>query len=257
MSVVVAILVKNKEIFLPLYLSCLYKQTYNKKNMHLYIRTNDNTDQSIPLLKSFIEKYGHEYGSVYYKDDPICENLKNYKAHEWNYERFRILAKIRQESIEYAKKMQADYFVVDCDNFIIPETLEKMYKLRELGVISPMLRTNFNYSNFHYDVNSNGYYITHPDYMDVRYRNKKGVFIVKVVHCVYFIHKQHLTDITYTDGTDRHEYVIFSDHLRKKEIGQYLDNREEYGLITFAETKEEFDKYLIETHFTTPVSITL
>jgi hypothetical protein len=117
-------------IFLPIFLSCIYNQTYDKKNIHLYIRTNDNTDNTIELLKLFIEKYGSEYGSIYYNDEDISENLKKYGEHEWNCERFKILGKIRQDSIDYAKKLNADYFVVDCDNFIIPITLEQMMKNR-------------------------------------------------------------------------------------------------------------------------------
>lgn len=250
MAIVVAILAKNKEIFLPLYLSCIYQQTYPKKQIHLYIRTNDNTDATPDLLTQFIEKYGAEYGSIYYNADPISERLKTYKEHEWNTERFSILGKIRQDSIEYAKQMQADYFVVDCDNFIRPQTLEKMFKLRELGIVAPMLKTDYNYSNYHSAVDANGYYIPDPDYLNIRYWHKKGVYAVKVVHCVYFIHQDYLKDICYDDHSCRYEYVIFSDTLRKKKIEQYLDNREDYGVISFSTTKEALADYLVKTGFT-------
>jgi hypothetical protein len=253
MAIVIAILAKNKEIFLPLYLSCLYHQTYDKKQMHLYIRTNDNTDGTADLLQKFIAKYGTEYASIYYNDDSISESLKKYKEHEWNAERFTILGKIRQESIEYAKKLQADYFVVDCDNFIQPQTLEKMYKLRELGIVAPMLKTNYNYSNYHSAVDANGYYMSDPDYFNIRYRHKKGVYAVKVVHCVYFINECHLMDICYDDHSNRYEYVIFSDTLRKKQIEQYVDNREDYGVISFSTSAEDLAKYLINTGFDMPL----
>ena len=249
MSIVIAILAKNKEIFLPMYLNCIYNQTYSKKNIHLYFRTNDNTDNTIEILKNFIEKYGNEYASIYYNDEDICKNLKNYGEHEWNCERFVILGKIRQESIEYAKNLNADYFVVDCDNFIIPNTLEKMYKLRELNVISPMLITTCHYSNYHYDVDDNGYYKDHEEYHKLRYRSKTGVYSVKVVHCTYFINNNILNDICYNDESYRYEYVIFSDTLRKKKIEQYLDNRENYGVISFSSTKEEMNDLLVQTGF--------
>ena len=250
MSVVFAILAKNKEIFLPIFLNCLYNQTYTKKDIHLYIRTNDNTDKTTDILKQFIEKYSNEYGSVFYNEESVCENLKKYGEHEWNCERFKILGKIRQDSIDYAKSLNADYFVVDCDNFIMPNTLEKMYKLRELGVVAPMLRTDNDYSNFHYEVDKNGYYMTHPEYFTILNRQKKGVYSLKVVHCVYFINNAVLKDICYDDNSRRYEYVIFSDTLRKKQIEQYLDNREDYGVISFSNTKEELDAYLIKTGFT-------
>ena len=250
MSVVIAILAKNKEICLPIFLNCLYNQTYAKKDMHLYIRTNDNADKTTDILKQFIEKYGNEYGSVFYNEESICENLKKYGEHEWNSERFNILGKIRQDSIEYAKSLNADYFVIDCDNFIIPNTLEKMYKLRELCVVAPMLRNDDLYANFHYDVDANGYYAKHPEYSILLNREKKGVYPVKVVHCVYFINNATLNDICYNDNSHRHEYVIFSDTLRKKKIEQYLDNREKYGVVSFYNTKLEVDMLLNKTGFT-------
>jgi hypothetical protein len=250
MAIVIAILAKSKEIFLPIYLTCIYNQTYDKKNIHLYIRTNDNTDNTTTILKEFITAHGSEYGSVYYNEDNISENLKKYSEHEWNSERFKILGKIRQDSIDYAKSIQADYFVIDCDNFIKPNTLEKMYQLRELGVIAPMLITDNHYSNYHYDIDVNGYYKNHDEYFTLRYRAKKGVYSVKVVHCVYFIHNCHLNDISYDDNSYRFEYVIFSDTLRKKQIEQYLDNRQEYGVICFSSSKEELTNYLNKLNFT-------
>ncbi len=44
-----------------------------------------------------------------------------------------------------------------------------------------------------------------------------------------------IPDLTYQDGTERHEYVIFSDSARKAGIPQYLDNRQVYGYVTFGE----------------------
>jgi len=249
MTVVIALLVKDKEIFLPLFLTCIYNQVFNKKNIHLYIRTNDNKDRTTNILKYFVNKYGKEYASVYYDDKDISPNLKKYAEHEWNAERFKILGKIRQESIDYAKKLNADYFVVDCDNLILPHTLEEMYKLRELGVISPMLKTNTNYSNYHYDIDENGYYKDHPEYLQLYNYVKRGIHSVKVVHCTYYIHNKFLKDVYYDDNSYRYEYVIFSDSLRKKNIEQYLDNRNYYGIISFSASKAEFSKYLIDTKF--------
>jgi hypothetical protein len=244
MSIVIAILAKTKEIFLPIYLNCIYNQTYERKNIHLYIRTNDNTDDTANILKQFIDKHGQEYGSVYYNEDNISENLKKYGEHEWNSDRFKILGKIRQESIEYAKQLNADYFVVDCDNFITSNTLETMYKLRELGVVAPMLTTDSAYSNYHYDVDDNGYYKSHDEYFKILGRHKLGVYPVKVVHCTYFINNNVLNDVCYDDESYRYEYVIFSHLLRKKRIEQYLDNRTHYGVISFNSKKEELIDYL-------------
>lgn len=246
-DVVIAILAKDKEPVLSFFLDCIYKQTYPKKNIHLYIRTNDNRDNTERILTNFIEKYGDEYASVWFDASSISEQLKQYSSHEWNPFRFNLLGKIRQDSIEYAKNIQAHYFVVDCDNFLIPITLEKMMKNRMDGVVSPMLRT-WNkvskpfYSNFHYSVNNNGYYSPHDYYYFILQRKIIGRIEVKCVHCTYFIPNPYLPFIKYIDGSERYEYVIFSDGLRKKNIPQYIDNTHQYGYLTFVETSEAFEK---------------
>ena len=48
-TIVVAILAKDKAHCLPFYLQCIYNQTFPKKKTHLYIRTNDNNDNTQPL----------------------------------------------------------------------------------------------------------------------------------------------------------------------------------------------------------------
>jgi len=242
-DIVIAILAKDKEFCLPLYLECIYKQTVPKSHVHLYIRTNDNKDNTIDVLKQFIKDHESEYASIHLDDSNISESLKEFGHHEWNSHRCKILGKIRQESIEYAKKRKAHYFVADCDNFIVPETIAELLKNSENGIIAPMLNSNRDgdvaYSNYHYDIDKNGYLKKHELYTKVLYRNIKGLIEVPVVHCTYFINNKFLNDIVYDDESYRYEYVIFSHNLRKKKIPQMLDNRQFYGIIEFSQTDEE------------------
>jgi len=241
-DVVIAILAKDKAFALPFYLKCIYNQIYSKKNIHLYIRTNDNNDLTVEILKQFIQDYGNEYGSVYFDESNISDSLKIYGHHEWNAERFKILGKIRQESINYAFSLNAHYFVVDCDNFITPLTLKQLVKNSHNGVISPMLVSDSCYSNYHNKIDENGYMKQDELYYKILNKDIKGIIEVPVVHCTYFIHKTFLKHISYSDETNRHEYVIFSNVLRKKQIKQYLDNQEFYGFLEFASTSEYIRK---------------
>jgi len=257
---VIAILAKDKETVLSFYLNCIYNQTYPKKYIHLYIRTNDNKDDTTRILTEFTEKYGNEYASVYFDYSSISDDLKKYSNHEWNSFRFNILGKIRQESVDYAYKLNAHYFVADCDNFIIPTTIENLFKNKELGIISPMLRTlqnksisgnkyiNINYSNYHYDVQENGFYKTSNKYFSILNNEITGLIRVCCVHCSYLIPYKYLSSIKYNDNSDRYEYIIFSDVLRKQNIPQYIDNTNKYGYLTFSETKEEFEVDLSENN---------
>lgn len=215
-DIVIAILAKDKGFSLPFYLKCIFNQTYPKKYTHIYIRTNDNKDDTVDILKQFISCYGHMYASIFIDETSISEKLKKFGHHEWNSERFKILGKIRQESVDHAIKLDAHYFVADCDNFIVPNTIEEMWKNSHNGVLCPMLKSNRLYSNFHVDVDENGYYKHNDIYHQYLNATIKGLIELSVVHCTYFIHNKFLKDVSYDDNSYRYEYVVFSDVLRKK-----------------------------------------
>ena len=189
-------------------------------------------------MKAFLDTHGASYASVTYDDSSIDASMTTH--HEWNGKRFSVLGSIRQASVDYARALNADYFVADCDNFIVPHTLSEMVALRHLGVVAPMLDTNTLYSNFHVDVDAQGYFAHHELYTTLRFRGCSGCINVKVVHCTYFLAHTVLQHVHYLDETSRHEYVIFSDWLRRAGVPQYLDNRFIHGHLTFATTREEF-----------------
>ena len=243
-EILIAILAKDKSACLPFYLQCIYNQDYDKKKLHLYIRTNDNNDNSAEILMEFIGKHGKEYGSVYYDDSSVSPKLKEMGHREWVPHRFEILGQIRQDSVDYAKKYGWHYFVADCDNFVTPNTLNAMIKYKEYKVFGPMLPTKTGYSNFHYSVDNNGYYANHENYMKLLHKQMKGIYPVEVIHCTYFINNDTLKDINYNDGSKRHEYVVFSDVLRKKNIKQYLLNENFYGMLTWHLDENELKKDL-------------
>jgi hypothetical protein len=111
-----------------------------------------------------------------------------------------------------------------------------------LPVIAPLLyhaNPASMYSNFHAAVEVNGYFANTEFYNSILYQHIKGFIRVPVIHCTYFIRNEWLNQINYTDESYRHEYVIFSDVLRRAEIPQYIDNTEIYGRITFSTNEAE------------------
>ena len=56
-----------------------------------------------------------------------------------------------------------------------------------------------------------------------------------MVHCSYLIRKDVLSKVSYQDGTEDYEYVIFSRELRRLGIPQYLDNTQVYGYLSTRE----------------------
>lgn len=138
--------------------------------------------------------------------------------------------------------MNSWYFVADCDNFICPNMIESLIKFN-LPVVAPLLYSDNNYSNYHADIDDNGYYKDCNLYYQLFQREIKGLVQVPVVHCTYLIRPDILPLISYDDDSNRYEYVIFSDNLRKKNIPQYLSNIEsKYGYIVFWE--KESDKVI-------------
>lgn len=246
-NITLAILAKDKAYCLYFYLTCILNQTYDKKKIHLYIKTNDNRDDTEKILNKFVETHGKKYASVYYNTDSISNSLKMFSEHEWNPVRFNILGKIRQESIDYAIEKDSHYFVADCDNFINKKTLEHFYKLRHLKFVGPLLKLSpvHHYSNFHNIAEQDGYFKENEAYYHINSETIKGLIEVDTLHCTYFINNNILNEITYDDNTDRYEYVILSNRLRDLGIKQYLDTSKFHGFLFLNDQiKDTFKDYI-------------
>jgi len=246
-EIVIAILAKDKGYCLDFYLHCILNQTYDKNKIHLWIRTNDNKDNTKAILDKFVKEHGSKYLSVYYNSDNIFEGLKKYGEHEWNAERFKILGDIRQGSINHAKEKRAHYFIADCDNFVTKDTLQHFYDLRALKFAGPMLKLapNMWYSNFHNQATEYGYYKENDDYFSIWNQKQQGLIKVDTLHCTYFIHNDTLSDIIYNDGSGRYEYAILADGLRKRGINQYLDNTKFFGFLFLNDQiPDTFDNFI-------------
>lgn len=242
-QVTIAILAKDKAHVLPLYLSLIEKQTYPAHLIKLYIRTNNNRDNTREVLEQWIEKVKDKYLEIYYDSGDVSEAVQEYSPHDWNPLKLNVLKRLRQESVEWARSRGTHYFVVDCDNFIVPETLETLLKTG-LPVIGPLLRNvddpSSCYANYHHVTDANGYYKFSKQYYDILYGIVKGLIEVDVVHCTYLVRNEVLNIVQYEDGSGRYDYVTFSDVLRKAKIPQYIDNRRFYGKLTFCDTAESF-----------------
>ena len=236
--VLVAILAKQKEPSLPFYLECIEALDYPKSSIFLYIRTNNNTDATERILREWVARVGHLYADVEFDAEDVAARVEQFRVHEWNAARFRVLGRIRNISLQRALERGCDfYFVSDVDNFVRPCTLRELVALN-LPIVAPLLRVidpRIIYSNYHAEIDANGYYTASDQYHWVLNRWIRGVLEMPVVHCTYLIRADVLNDLTYEDGTNRFEYVVFSDSARNARVPQYLDNRQIYGYITFDE----------------------
>lgn len=233
--VLIAILAKQKEPMLPLYLRCIEALDYPKSAIVLYIRTNNNTDRTREILSEWVERVRGQYAEIVMDDRDVVERVERYGVHEWNAERFRVLAAIRQHSLDQALAQGCDYyFTADVDNFVRPGTLRELLALG-LPIVAPLLRSvdgGSRYSNYHADIDANGYFQDCPQYEWILGQQLSGVLEVPVVHCTYLIRSDVIPMLRYDDGSDRYEYVVFADSARRAGIPQYFDNRQVYGYLT-------------------------
>lgn len=234
--VLVAILAKQAELALPLYLDCIETLDYPKSAIFLYIRTNNNTDGTEAILRDWVARVGGFYAGVEFDAADVSEPVQQFGVHEWNAVRFKVLGEIRAQSLQRALALGCDfYFVADVDNFVLPWTLRELVAL-SLPVVAPFLRLADRrafYSNFHAEIDEAGYFAPSDQYQWLLNRWVKGVVEVPVVHTTYLVRADVIPCLAYQDASERHEYVIFSESARRAGVPQYLDNRQVYGYVTF------------------------
>lgn len=240
--VTVAILAKNMAVCLPLYLLMIEEQTFPKAQTLLYVRTNNNSDNTREILEEWIARVKSQYAEVYFNSEDVKDDSSAVSNHEWTSARFTTLGRIRQASVDFANERGTHYFVSDCDNFPRRDAISTLLETN-LPVVGPILRCMEDcrkfYSNYHHKTDQWGYLKPTDSYSTILHQTVTGLIEVDVIHCTYFIRKDILRHVCYQDSTSNHEYVIFSRTLREKNIQQYIDTRGKPGFITFATTPEQ------------------
>lgn len=226
-TVLLAILARDKEISLPRYLDCIDKLDYDKKSIVVYINTNNNTDNTQSILENWIKKHKNDYKYIDYEPHTVSKFSGSKK--------FQAIAKIYDKSLNKTLDYKCDYyFVVDCDSFIIPETL-KILLSKNKPIVAPILYSIPNmydvYSNYFAAIDENGYYRDDPLYYSIFYMNKKGTFKVPVVHSTYLVNAQYIDDLKYYDKSNDYPFIVFSKNARKNYIDQYICNDLPFGEI--------------------------
>ncbi|MFD0936024.1 hypothetical protein ACFQ12_12640, partial [Methylobacterium trifolii] len=233
--ILLAILAKQKEPVLRLFLECIEALDYPKSSIVLYVRTNNNTDRTKDILEDWLGRVGGAYAGVEYDGQNVSVPVETFGVHEWNVTRFRVLNHIRDVSLAKTLEHGCDYyFTVDCDNFIRPCTLKTLVATG-LPIVAPLLRhidpTRL-YSNYYSAIDAKGYFKDNDTYQPVLFRHLTGLIELQVVHCTYVVRADVIPQLGYNDGSDDFDYVIFSRRARHARIAQYFDNRQVYGYIT-------------------------
>ena len=246
-KILLAILAKQKAGQLAFFLRCIEALDYPADRITLYVRTNNNTDATAEMLEEWLANAGRRYAGVAFDRTDVPERVQDFAEHEWNPLRFSVLGRIRQDSMQAALDHGCDfYFVADVDNFVRPNTLRSLVSL-DLPIVAPFLKctqTTSLYANYHEAVDGDGYLRSTDAYLWLFNQQVRGINAVAVVHCTYLVRADAIPRLRYSDGSGRHEYVIFADSARRAGIPQYLDNREVYGFVTFDEDSSAAEQLL-------------
>ena len=250
--ITIAILAKDMAHVLPVYLTCIENQTWPHDKTYLYIRTNNNNDNTTDILRSWVNKVKDTYADIYFDDTDVPEKVQRFGLHDMEQERFKVLGAIRQASVDWAREHNSHYFVVDCDNFIKPHTLETLFKTNK-PIIAPFLRRGKKFRN-----NDHSTYFTqdqhHPDCFKANNKMHKALMTgeirditqVPIVHCTYLLRKEILDKVCFDDGSGCWEFIILSKTFQRHNIPQFLDNREIYGYLTDKDTALKFNCWLTQ-----------
>ena len=255
--VLIAILAKNKGKVLDFYLRCIENLDYPKDRLCIWIRSNDNNDDTEYILKKWCDKWRTSYSSIYENYKSINESIRDMDEHDWTDVRLEIMGKLREESMKATLEYDCDYyFVADCDNFVTSYSLRELIKTN-LPIVAPLLRKNDlgteMYANFHY-LTDNGFYKSSEQYNWILFHQIKGLMEVECVHTTYLIDAKYIEKLSYIkhmsdlEGINNYEYAIFSYNARRNNIPQYIDNRMYYGCLIFChyDIKETLDRITYE-----------
>nr|XP_054770251.1 procollagen galactosyltransferase 2-like [Lytechinus pictus] len=232
-TVFIPILARNKAHTLPHFFGYLERLNYPKDRIHLWIRADHSVDNTIPMLKEWIQKVSHLYHTVDYAFE---ENPKVYALekgpHDWPAARFNHLISLRDDALQEARNVWADYFyTMDVDNFVWDQDILATLMSENKTIIAPMLQSTTYYSNFWGGVTSKGFYKRTKEYVKIVKRNVTGCFKVPMVHSTYLINLNH-------DATDQLTYRPLRDFL------QDLDD-----MLTFAHSARKAGKKSIMLYF--------
>lgn len=233
-TVFLTILARDKAHMLPYYLRCIDELDYDKQLMTVYINTNNNIDDTEEILRAWADTHESDYKQIIFESHHVQELLEDEAfSHEWTSQKLSILGAIRNKSLQIAQECKADYyFVVDCDNFIIPSTLKHLLSKRK-PIIAPMLTDIPNTKSFNVNffgaVDEDGYFENSDIYWNIFNHRTIGTIEVPLVHCTYLIDMKYVDHLTYGDGSGEYEFIVFSRSARENGISQYICNEQLFG----------------------------
>nr|XP_042901961.1 glycosyltransferase 25 family member [Parasteatoda tepidariorum] len=149
-TVLITVLIRNKAHTLPYFFAYLEQLDYPRDRISLWIRSDHNVDDSVNIIKTWLDKYESSYHSVDSILDDSPETFPDGSGvFEWSPLHFDHIISLKESALKAARKLWADYiFFLDADVFLVNNATLKLLIEEEKTVIAPVLETLGAYSNY-------------------------------------------------------------------------------------------------------------
>ncbi|XP_050389094.2 probable inactive glycosyltransferase 25 family member 3 isoform X2 [Patella vulgata] len=241
-SVVIAFLVRNKAHTLPWFLGLIEKFDYPKNRISFWIRSDHNIDNSTAVLEEWLTAVQHEYHSV---DVDINHTQKGYSdeksSNDWSKQRYENVIKLRQQALEDARQILADYIFMADANVIIEnnKTLQLLMDQNKI-IVGPMFNASDAgyYSNFWEGIDTKGYYVRTEEYLKMVDWEIRGCFPVPILHSALLIDIRRCVTqhIVYTPPLPEYDgpyndIIIFAHSVKATAISMFILNTRYFGKV--------------------------
>ncbi|XP_017043782.1 glycosyltransferase 25 family member [Drosophila ficusphila] len=192
-TILIALLVRNKAHTLPMFLSYLEQQDYPKERIAFWLRCDHSQDDSIDLLRKWLDHSADLYHSVNYVFEPEEKSYANESSqYEWPASRFKHLIALKEEAFQYGRDIWADFvFFLDADVLLTSKEALKTLTSLQLPIVSPMLISESLYSNFWCGMTEDYYYRRTDEYKEIYHVKKQGSFPVPMIHTAVLVNINH------------------------------------------------------------------
>lgn len=242
-TVMIAMLVRNKEPYLPYTLTQLSELDYPKERLALWIHSDHNEDRSLELLEAWLAEYGPRYRSVHAVLNATSPPLRpdETSAIHVSPGRYRDVILLKEEALAEARRLWADHvWFLDADVVLHDAAILRQLLDVRKPLVAPMLRSQGAYSNFWGGMDDDFYYQRTEQYGQIYGRKKRGCFAVPMVHtCVLVDLRQSRSDgLTFVReklpapiGPDADDVITFALSARQAGLEMHICNQEDYGQV--------------------------
>ena len=255
-TVMIVMLVRNKEPYLPYTLTQLSELDYPKEKLVLWLRSDHNEDATSHLLDRWLEEFGHLYGeldAVVDADTPRRREDETGAAH-LSGDRYSAVIQMKEQALLKARRLGVDFvWFLDADVLLYDRAILRKLIGMEKPLVAPMLDSPDRFSNFWAGMDDQFYYRRTDRYNDIYDRKDKGCFDVHMIHsCVLVDLREPLTKyLTFVRaklippvGPDLDDTITFALSAQQTRLAMHVCNQDDYGQVPIP--LEESDDLILE-----------